>query len=379
MLIDVTRSINRALGGKRPTGIDRVCLAYLENFNGQCRGVVWIFGRYRLLSTRHTALLCKQLHGCGGRLRLMVSLLIHLIKDALIAPVKGDVLLHLGHSGLENEQLAPWLKKYRLNLYSMIHDLIPLTHPQFTRQGAAQLHAKRLKNMLCLSAGIIANSKFTLDCLRDYADAMALRMPAALAVHLPPANLPTPLGVAPLSTPYFVMLGTIEGRKNHALILQVWRKLISRQGNKTPKLVIIGQRGWACDNVFALLDEDPDFQDHVIELGRCDDKELSTWIAHAMSLLFPSFIEGYGIPLVEALKLGTPVIASDLPVFHEIAEDLPKYLQPNDVTGWVDAVEEFLRIDSKVRKAHVCKLKQFNLITLRDYFKKIDEFLNVNL
>lgn len=376
MLIDVTRAINRSISGKLPTGIDRVCLAYLDNYAGECQGVVWAYGRYRLLSAKSTQWLCKQLHGNTGRLALLIGLGIRLIKEYSISPVMGDVFLHLGHSGLENDHLGPWIHKHDLKLFTMIHDLIPLTHPQFTRTGAASLHEKRVRNMLLWSTGILANSQFTLDSLRNHAKTQGLNMPLGVTAHLSPADLtsPAPKG-ATIPANYFVMLGTIEARKNHALILEVWRKLIDRCGTNTPKLVIIGQRGWACDDIFDLLDHDPIFKPHVIELNRCSDVELSPWLTHARALLFPSFIEGYGIPLVESITLGTPVIASDLPVFHEIAGDIPKYLNPYDVAGWVDAILDFSDPDSELWQTKKIALKQYKAPTWPEHFRQMNSLI----
>lgn len=381
MLIDVTRSINRARSGKLPTGIDRVCLAYLNNYAGKAQGVVWAYGCYHLLSAKSTQWLAHQLQCDVGSLKslgLLFGLVIRLVKDALITPSKGDVLLQLGHSGLENNQLGPWVKKHHLKLYSMVHDLIPLSHPQFTRAGTAPLHAKRMLHMLRWSSGILANSQFTLDCLKDYAKTEGLSLPPSLVTHLPPAEMVPPLEVPPIITPYFVILGTIEARKNHALMLKVWQKLIELCGENTPKLVIIGQRGWSCDEVFELLDHDPMFKAHVLELGTCSDKELSTWVGHARALLFPSFIEGYGIPLVEALMLGTPVIASSLAVFHEISGSIPRYLEPDDDVAWLDAVIDFLNPSSESRRNQIGALKKYSPPSWDSNFESLELFISQN-
>lgn len=378
MLIDVTRSINRARGGKLPTGIDRVCLAYLNNYLGKFQGVVWGLGSYRVLSTRNTQWLVQQLQRDGGRLHslaLLLGLVIRLVKDVLIAPAKGDVLLQLGHSGLENDQLGPWVKKHHLKLFSMVHDLIPISHPQFTRAGTTPLHAKRMQNMLQWSTGVLANSRFTLDCLQNYAIDQGVNVPRGLVVHLPPADMTPPVDKPQISDPYFVMLGTIEARKNHALMLEVWRRLISLYGDDTPKLVIIGQRGWACEDVFCVLDNDSILKAYVIELSRCSDGELSTWLAHARGLLFPSFVEGYGIPLVEAMMLGTPVIASDLGVFREIAGAIPFYLNPKDLAGWQAAIIDFSKPDSESRQAQVHSLKNYVPPDWSKHFDLLQRFI----
>ncbi len=170
---------------------------------------------------------------------------------------------------------------------------------------------------------------------------------------MPPA-LVAPLGVsnpAPRSAetkrvqlpgrPYFVMLGTIEGRKNHLLMLNIWSEMARRLGTDCPRLVVIGQRGWESEQAVDMLDRSDEIRGHVIELSRCDDAQLNAYMANARALLFPSFVEGYGLPLVEALGAGTPVIASNLNVFLELAGDIPEYLSPIDGLGWSQMIEAY--------------------------------------
>jgi glycosyltransferase involved in cell wall biosynthesis len=155
------------------------------------------------------------------------------------------------------------------------------------------------------------------------------------------------------------MLSTIEPRKNHWMILQVWRRLIERHGAAAPRLVVVGQRGWECENVLDLLERCESLRGFVLEKPVCSDSELVTYLRHAQALLFPSFVEGYGLPLVEALSLGVPAIASDLPVFREIATDIPEYLDPLDAIGWLRCIESFCQPDSPLRQSQLLKMSRF--------------------
>ena len=107
------------------------------------------------------------------------------------------------------------------------------------------------------------------------------------------------------------MLGTIEPRKNHWFMLHVWRRIVEESGGNAPKLVVIGRRGWECENVVDMLERCESLKDAVVEQSNCSDHDLQVWLQHARALLFPSFVEGYGMPLVEALTMQVPVIASD--------------------------------------------------------------------
>ena len=113
------------------------------------------------------------------------------------------------------------------------------------------------------------------------------------------------------ASPYFVVLGTIEPRKNHLLLLNIWRRLAEQQ-RSPPKLVIIGTRGWENEQVLDVLDRSVLVRPHVVEGSGMGDRGLMRLLANARALLMPSFAEGYGLPVVEALSLGTPVVASDI-------------------------------------------------------------------
>lgn len=378
MLIDVTRSVNRTLSGKHPTGIDRVCLAYLAHYSDISRGLLWVAGRPCLWSICHTRWLGTALAKNISRPWLILNLAVRLAMDVLLKPKRDEMLLHLGHSGLEKPELGKLIEKYQLRLVCMVHDLIPLTHPHFSRAGTPEKHALRMKHVLAWSSGILANSHSTLNALALFAAENQLSLPPSVVTHLPAATLPEPSTVRPLSEPYFVMLGTIEGRKNHLLMLDVWRRLINAYGEETPRLLIIGQRGWACGPVLDALDHDRVLKQHMIELNDCDDAQLSNWLHHARALLFPSHVEGYGIPMVEALGLGVPVIASDLEVFHEIAGDIPDYLSTNDLPGWESTIVDYLGEDSQARNSQLQRMQSFQAPSWESHFNKAETLINTH-
>jgi glycosyltransferase involved in cell wall biosynthesis len=256
-----------------------------------------------------------------------------------------------------------------------LHDLIPISHPEYCRAGEAERHHRRLETMLSTGRGLIVNSVATRDELMAYAAERCVAVPPCAVALLAPAKLPEPYRGRPLEKPYFVVLGTIEPRKNHSLLLHIWRQLVAELGDAAPQLVVIGQRGWECEQVVDLLDSCAALRGQVTELPRCDDRELATWLAHAQALLFPSFIEGFGMPLVEALTLGVPVIASDLQVFREIAGEIPHYLDPLDGPGWRRAVLEFVRPGSIERQTQIRRMANYVPPTWDQHFAVVEELL----
>ena len=172
-----------------------------------------------------------------------------------------------------------------------------------------------------------------------------------------------------------MILGTIEARKNHQLLLGIWRKLVAQLGCKAPRLLVIGQRGWEAEHVFDVLDRDDRLRGHVVELNACSDEQLAQHLGSARALLFPSLAEGYGLPLVEALGMGVPVIASDLPVFREIGGDIPIYLDPLDAAAWEAAISDYARPESPARAKQIERMTAFKSFGWDAHFDAVERWL----
>ena len=376
LLLDVTRLIWRRWKGRLPTGIDRVCLAYLRHFAGRAQAVVQHEQFRRILDRNASRALFALLDAPpeGFRLRLPLRALRHL--GGLNRSGGGRLYLNIGHTGLDKPRFRHWLKAADVRPVYLVHDLIPITHPQFCRAGETERHKERMRTVLTTGAGVIANSQATLDALAQFARDEGLPNPPGLVAWLGVDPLPASETAAEPEHPTFVALGTIEGRKNHALLLDLWARLIDRLGSEAPRLLIIGQRGWEAEEVFDRLDNDAKLRSYVTEIDRCPDEELTRHLASARALLFPSFIEGYGLPLVEALGIGVPVIASELPVFREIAGDIPLYLDARDEAGWEAAIRDYADGNSASRDAQLKRMEGFRVPSWQDHFDKVETWLS---
>ena len=362
-VLDVSRLVWRLWSGRHPTGIDRVCLAYLDAFGGSSLALLQ-WGRHRIVlrargSDSVFAILAQ---GTAGLNRRRLGLLLaKAVPCAILAPpqVAGRICLNVGHTGLNEPSLPRWLVRKALRPVYLLHDLIPITHPQFARPGEPEKHALRVTNALNSASGIIVNSADTANQLTHFAQQRRLPVPPLLIAHLGIESLPAGQAVAPHSRPYFLTIGTIEGRKNHLLLLNAWALLRRELGAETPDLIIIGQRGWEAEEVIARLDNEKHKHGRIIELADCPDVELVSWIDNARAVLMPSFVEGYGLPVLEAMARRTPVIASDLEVYHEIAEGVPLLLQPGDAAQWAAAIGDYLS-PSPDRERQLTALKHYN-------------------
>ncbi len=378
MLIDISRLLDRFARGRLPTGVDRVCLAYIQRWGEQSCATLqkgnWRRVLSRTSSQRLFDLVLNPPPDFAQRMNLAVA-------QACVPPwpsqqVGGALAWHLGQTGLEKPGFEQWLRRSQQRPLYFVHDLIPVTHPEYCRPGEDAHHHQRMALVLRTAAGVVVNSHDTRVALQGFAQAHGLPQPPTVVAPLAPAPLVCGSNATPpLAGPYFLALGTIEPRKNHLLLLNVWRELVQRLGAAAPTLVIVGQRGWECEQVADMLDRCVALRGHVKEIPRCTDAELAHWLRHARALLFPSFAEGYGMPLVEALSLGTPVVASTLGVFREVAGHVPDVLSPIDGEGWLQAVLDYTAPDSTRRPAQLQRMASFNLPTWDDHFGPVQELL----
>jgi glycosyltransferase involved in cell wall biosynthesis len=287
---------------------------------------------------------------------------------------RASLLCNTGHYGLDHRGYAALPRLFGARVIVLVHDLIPITHPQYCRAGERERHVARMRNTLRMARGIIANSRQTLEDLSRFAAAERLALPKAIVAPLAPALPGTAPGPRPLEAPYFVILGTIEPRKNHLLLARVWQSLVERLGRAAPKLVVIGSRGWHYDEILQRLHGAP-LQGSVLERGALTDHEVLTYLRHAQALLMPSHTEGYGLPVAEALGAGVPVIASELAVFRDIAGDIPDYASPTDEARWTALIEDYARPSSAARKAQLERLRAFRPTTWPQHFAAVDDFL----
>jgi glycosyltransferase involved in cell wall biosynthesis len=374
-LLDVSRLIWRAWEGHQATGIDRVCLAYLGRFASRSQLVIRRKGLTFVLSAGQSARIGRLLQ--GGRVskaRLAAALLPALIGARRTAPQAGMLYLNVGHTGLDDGAMASWLTANSTRPIYLVHDLIPLTHPQYCRPGEATKHARRMGNVLASADGIIVNSRDTLGAVERFAVSTGAKVPPAVVAWIAGVSIDGPVVPRPTGKPYFLTVGTIEGRKNHLLLLEMWERLVDSMGSNAPGLVIIGRRGWQAEQTFRKLDDLGPLEGHVTEIANCGDEELASWIAGARALLMPSFVEGFGLPVMEALQLGTPVIASNLPVYREIAGDLPTYLDPNDAAAWEDTIRSFLD-DGSERTRQREAMKDFRPPSWDQHFETVEGWL----
>jgi glycosyltransferase involved in cell wall biosynthesis len=270
-----------------------------------------------------------------------------------------------------------WLEDRRdVRAVFFIHDVLPIEMPEYFREAEYERFRARLANLARFGAGALVTTNVVREGLeaqlraRGRADFPICVAPIPVAPIFATEAAPDP---ALQGVPYFVVCSTIEPRKNHLLLLQVWRELVRRDGPGAPKLVIVGGRGWKFEAVAALLDRSPPLRGHVVEVSGLTTPSLKRLLDGARALLMPSFAEGYGLPVVEALRAGVPVIASDIPVFQEICGDRATLISPLDGEAWLETIRARGKAERRPANAAISAAGPG---TWENYFARIDVFVS---
>lgn len=395
VLLDVSRLI-AAAKRRTPSGIDRVEAAYVRHWLGQPAGAVTFVGRspWRdFVAVPRT--LVADLHACVEQLwthaglddrmataarglarRAGLALALGVGRRDVMARLQAgrrSALLLVSHRLMERPEPIARLRRRGTAFVPLVHDLIPATHPEYARPGVALQHLRRLSTVARLADGILVNSNATRDALLPHLAGQDHVAPIRVA----PLGLDLP-GIAPASRPsgsYFVAIGTIEPRKNHLLLLQLWRDFAEKYGSAAPRLLLVGRRGWENEQILDMLERCTLLRGLVEERGELPDAEVAGLLRGARALLFPSFAEGYGLPLAEALACGVPAICSDLPALREVGGAVPEYLDPLDGAGWRRAILDYAEPESNARRAQLGRLDHWQAPHWDDHFCAVDELL----
>jgi glycosyltransferase involved in cell wall biosynthesis len=391
IVLDLSRLLSRA-GIATPTGIDRVELAYARHaLTGErpyCFAAINAAGAIGILPQTDAA---QFIAGLGtiwrdgatpSRAREVKALARHLHRAALFggagalrARLLGEdrpIYLLVSHHHLDRARPIARLKQATgARFVCLIHDLIPLELPQYTRAEQTARHRRRLETVAGLADAVIANSAATRTALLHHLERGERNTPITVA----PLGLDLAIGsepASPVEPPYFVCIGTLEARKNHAMLLDVWRRLAAERGERAPRLMLIGRRGWGSDR---LADRLADLNPIVIEQPGLPDMAMIPLLRRARALLLPSFAEGFGLPVIEALAHGVPVLCSDLPALRESGGGIPDYLNPADPVAWHAAAVDYIA-DSPRRRAQLARLAWWRAPRWDEHFAIVERFLN---
>jgi glycosyltransferase involved in cell wall biosynthesis len=236
----------------------------------------------------------------------------------------------------------------KLRLAHVIYDTIPVDFPQFVPNASHLYHHHFVE---------IGHAASVLYAISNYSAARykaAVLEPNLIDKPVHACGLPDflsksegarePKAIAALTRSKFVVYcSTIEARKNHILLINIWDRLLANHpGHLVPKLVLVGKWGWAFEAAKNQIEQNPRLRNHILVLANLSDASLVWLYQNADFTVFPSFSEGWGLAASESLNWGTPVVISDAPALSEAAQNLMPTIDPLDFAQWYQKIEQLV-------------------------------------
>lgn len=291
---------------------------------------------------------------------------------------ENSLYINASHFPIEWQSHVAWLEaRPDVKPVLFVHDLLPIERPELFWPAEPRRHQERLNFLARRGAAALVTSHHVEEAVARHlleagrGDFPIFRAPPPVLADFfnrPPADE----GLS--AARYFVICGTIEPRKNHQLLIEVWRRLRRAFGTNAPKLIVIGKRGWKCDHIVEGL-QSPELRGSVVVLPGVPTSIYKRLLAQALALLAPALAEGFGLPIGEALALGVPVISSDIEGHKEYKAEPILMINPRNVEQWEQAIVEMARSQSNERFAR----SPATLRTEADYFKELDCFFEEHL
>jgi glycosyltransferase involved in cell wall biosynthesis len=295
------------------------------------------------------------------------SLRLFFIIPFQIRKLKADLVIEPAHFGPFNLPIS-------IKRLTVIHDLTPIKFPQYHRWHSQILQKIFLGTILKNTDYVITNSKHTsLDLEHYYPITKDKNKAIPLAVDeifkpMQDVKLPNNLNI---SGPYFINVGTLEPRKNTLKLLEAYYQFRSKTDYKH-KLIIIGGDGWKIKYILQAIANHP-YKNDIIRLGHVKKTLLPLLYSHATSLIYPSHYEGFGLPILEAMSCGCPVICSNTSSMPEVAGELGYYIDPEKSEDIYKQMKALAALNIEDKKLLLATSK--NRASLFSWEKHVDELL----
>ncbi|TDP88460.1 glycosyltransferase involved in cell wall biosynthesis [Aquabacterium commune] len=296
----------------------------------------------------------------------------------------NETLVFLG-SNWNTPELLEVGKRHRQaggQVVQMIYDLIPHTAPQYFTQGLVNAFNQFLDSTPQYVSSFTCISDWTASDLRQFVQHIPGYAPLIQTVPLAHEFAgfarnqdeisPTDASLIQMvkQRPYVVCVGTVEVRKNGLALLQAWQRLIGELGERTPQLVFGGKYGWKIDEFKDLLKRDAQLARYVTIIANASDQDLAYLYKHCAFNIYPSFYEGWGLPVGEAAWFGRTSVVSSATSMPEVCGDLVDYVDPNDIQAIADKVKHFV-LNPEIVKQREQRIRE---APLRDWLTVANDF-----
>ena len=372
MVFDISRIFFRSIKGLRPTGIDVVTIRYVNRYQNKASFFIQRKGYFFFFPQKLSNEVAQIFVTKKSKifyLRIIKLLILSIFNN--IGKKKFKYIINLGHTGLENEKYINKVKSYSVKFVVLIHDLIPIRNPEFCTEDQGLSHKKRIKNAITYADKIFCVSNYVKNDVKKYADELNIALLSDIEVlHLGSSfegkqiiNSDHKISFSN----FYLMVGTIEGRKRYDFVLEFWLNQI-RQNKAVKNIVIVGQKGWKDSYVNELI-KNEEIKDYLFILDDCDDNLLMNLYNDCIGVIFASEAEGFGLPLIDSIFFKKPIIANKLNVFSELAFNYPYYFNVKSQDSFHQSIVSSASFDYASRD-------KIQIPTWRNHFMYFETIIN---
>lgn len=298
---------------------------------------------------------------------------------------EGDSWINLGlwfHEGIHEAVSCIKERDVSIQLVNLIHDCIPLYFPELFPADEARRWQREISRLSRCSDIVLTNSENT---KRDLCEILPDLQSKVRRIRFGDSQLLVKcseddsqiLSRLCIERPFILFVSTIEIRKNHALVIKAWRQFMRAGDADLPLLVFAGRWGWKTRDLRAQLEDTNGLNGIVKIVESPSDEQLAALYRHCYGTIYPSYYEGWGLPVRESLSFGKPCVAASNSSLIEAGEGLADYFESNCEGDFVKKVKETLLDPDKrnLRSAQIAE--EFRAIdwsvTVQDIIKSIDE------
>lgn len=289
-----------------------------------------------------------------------------------------DVVLVLGGiwHGTFAADMAAEKARTHFTFVHIVHDMIPVRVPGFVVEDLPAVFAAYKDTIFRIADGLIINSQSSKRDAELFMKERRIAVPPSKVFRIadePGNEKPRkPDSVKPGE--FILSVGTIEGRKNHMLLYYAYKQAM-RDGVALPLLVMAGRDGWLTDDLRYMLTHDPDMKDKIILCGGVTNAELAWLFDNCLFTVWPSFYEGWGMPVAESMAHGKVCLSSDTSSMPEIAPQLVEYFSPYNAKECLDLMVKYLHEPTRQDKERRIS-NAYKVTTWRDMYVSISDFID---
>ena len=302
--------------------------------------------------------------------------------EKFLEDFNNKILLDLDSTwSIDNKKrsiLFPDIKAQGGKIVSYIYDIIPLDFPEYTDE-------KMLVDFIVYVAAILKNADVVLTetksgvhSILNLCNQLGIENPKCIStwlgsdsINVAAKSVKSEKIANVLNKRYILMVGTLEPRKNHKLVLDAFDKKLFDEGLD---LVFVGREGWNNDEFIDRVYKHPELGKKFHYFKGLSDDEVQKLYMNAYLLAFPSYAEGFGLPIIEAYQNGLPVIGANIDVTREVAGDIGVFFEQDNANDFIDKVESLVDNVEKYDKLKK-QVSMFQNTTWQEMVAKIEEVL----